>query len=143
MKYFKIEPEVAGGFGENTIIDNTKHPPIISRLNYQFDGWSGDDILETFPCYIVTERLKNEIEKNKYSGCIFDDVEITKSQQFLDLFPYKKLPIFYWLKINGKPNYDDFWISEIDFFLIVSEKVVDILNKFSIENCDIEELGKN
>lgn len=39
MKYCVIEPEVAGGLGENTVIDQSVHPPKIARLHYNFEGW--------------------------------------------------------------------------------------------------------
>ena len=61
--YKYIEPEVAGGLGNETIIDKNYHPPIVKKLHYEFNGWLGDDILESFPCFIVSERLKNEIIK--------------------------------------------------------------------------------
>ena len=60
--YYFIEPEVAGGWGGNTIADTSVHPPKISKLHYQFDGWLGDDLLESFPCFIVSESLKHESE---------------------------------------------------------------------------------
>ena len=56
--FHTLEPEVAGGFGEQTILDNSTHPPDVKWLHYVLDGWLGDDILESFPCYIVTERLR-------------------------------------------------------------------------------------
>ena len=57
MKYYMIEPEVAGEIGENTIYDNydeiinQKKKPIISHLHYIFDGWLGDELLEVTPCF--------------------------------------------------------------------------------------------
>jgi hypothetical protein len=137
MKFYILEPEVAGGFGKNTIIDNSVFPPIIHKLNYQLDGWLGDDLLESFPCYIVTEGIKEMLELIQPSGFIFSDVEITKSDQFRELYPNRKIPKFYWLKIHGKAGYDDFGISD-ENTLVVSEKVLELLKKFKIDNCDIE-----
>jgi hypothetical protein len=31
-----IEPEVAGGLGENTLLDVRTHPPVVTRLHYEF-----------------------------------------------------------------------------------------------------------
>jgi hypothetical protein len=36
MKYFYIQPEVAGGLGKNTVMDRSVHPPIVSRLHHEF-----------------------------------------------------------------------------------------------------------
>jgi hypothetical protein len=31
------------------------HPPIVSRLHLVFDTWEGDDLVERFPTFLVTE----------------------------------------------------------------------------------------
>lgn len=53
-KYYVVEPEVAGGFGINTVFTRTEGKPmVVHKLHYEFDGWLGDSLLETTPCYIV------------------------------------------------------------------------------------------
>lgn len=137
--YKLIEPEVAGGLGEKTELDNSVFPPLVKKLNYEFDGWLGDDILESFPCYIMTERLKKTIESENLSGITFDDVLISKSETFLDLYPDKELSAFFWAKINGEDYQDDFFITEQNG-LAISEKAYSLLQKFNIDQADIEEL---
>ncbi|PZU26013.1 MULTISPECIES: hypothetical protein [Sphingobacterium] len=137
--YKLIEPEVAGGLGEKTELDNSVFPPLVKKLNYEFDGWLGDDILESFPCYIMTERLKRTIESENLSGITFDDVLISKSETFLDLYPDKELPTFFWAKINGEDYQDDFFITEQNG-LAISEKAYSLFQKFNIDQADFEEL---
>jgi len=137
--YFYIEPEVSGGIGDNAIVDTSVHPPRVLKLHYQFDGWLGDDLLETFPCYIVSSSLAKEIELAQLTGFVLDDVEISKSKQFEELYPKKELPIFYWLKVIGTAGKDDFGISE-DYRLIVSSKAINTLQKGKIEMADLEAL---
>lgn len=110
--YKLIEPEVAGGLGEQIQMDNSFFPPLIKNLHYEFKGWLGDDILESFPCYIVTERLRDGIELVKLTGVSFDKVFISKSETFLELYPDRELPNFFWAKINRESNKDDFFITE-------------------------------
>ena len=88
-KYKYIEPEVAGGFGTETVLNANVHPPVVERLHYEFQGWLGDDLLESFPCFIVTEQLANEISFQKLTGIFFDDVKITTSELFSELYPEK------------------------------------------------------
>lgn len=132
-----IEPEVSGGLGEDTKLDNSVHPPKVFNLHYQFDGWMGDDIVESFPCYIVTDDLKKSIENVKLTGIAFDFVKITKSDSFNELYPNQVLPVFHWMKILGKASYDDFGMSE-DHLLVVSEKAFNILKNYNIDNLDYE-----
>jgi hypothetical protein len=114
MSFFVLEPEVAGGLGETTILDNTTHPPLVATLEYAFDTWLGDDLLEAFPCYIVTERLRNALDNSGFTGFGFDDVTITASDFFQETvaYPYTSstLPKFYWLKVGGQAGEDDFGI---------------------------------
>lgn len=54
MKFYILDPEVAGGLGTQTEIDSSVHPPLVKRLHYELDAWMGDDLVQTFPCYLVT-----------------------------------------------------------------------------------------
>ena len=138
MIYLFIEPEVAGGLGPETVIDNSVHTPIVSKLHYQFDGWLGDDILESFPCYIVTDTLKKGLEESDLSGFAFSEVLVTTSSTFEELHPGTELPAFHWLKVTGIDT-NDFWIAS-DHRLVASVKAIEILRSYNIDNADFEEL---
>lgn len=139
MKQYKIiAPEVAGSLGTQTVIDISTHPPLISTLHYEFFGWQGDDILESFPCFIVTEKLKKKIEENKLTGITFDNVIITKSEEFMELYGDLNLPQFYWLKVNGCINIDDFCISKKNYLMVSLEASI-ILKECNLEHSDLLE----
>ncbi len=96
-------------------------------------------MLESFPCFIVTDNLFKELIKNKLTGKIFDKVFVTTSDKFRDLNPQTlSLPNFHWLKVNGKAGVDDFGLS-VDHELVISEKVWSVLQRFKIERADFEE----
>ncbi|WP_287335807.1 hypothetical protein [Mesorhizobium sp.] len=59
--YFYIKPHVAGGLGENTVLDTSVHPPIVSKLHYQIEGWFDSALVTTFPCLLVTEKAKRAL----------------------------------------------------------------------------------
>ncbi len=91
MRYFYIEPEVSGELGGGTSMDTTVHPPKVEKLNYEFSSWLGDDLIESFPCYIVSERLADKLKQSHFSGFVFDDVTVTKSSDFNDISTIKHL----------------------------------------------------
>jgi len=104
-----LGPEVGGGKGPSTIITN--HNDIkagkalfhdVSRLEYRFDGWLGDELMETFPCFIVTESLAETLSSSSLTGLSFDDVLITKSPLFDEVHPGLELPSFRWLRPIGR-----------------------------------------
>jgi hypothetical protein len=105
MQYYVVEPEVAGSWGNKTEFTRTPGAPVfVRKLHYQFDGWLGDDLLESAPCYIATARLADEIGRSQFSGISFADVETSKSAQFEELYPDRDLPKFLWLKPEGNPS---------------------------------------
>ena len=122
--------------GERTELDTTVHPPIVHHLHLQFNGWLGDDLLETFPCFTVTEWLRRAIEKFSFSGCEFDVLEVSTSEMFEELYPNRRLPIFHWLKVFGAPGHDDFGMLS-DARLVVSALLLECLRRFNLQQCDI------
>jgi hypothetical protein len=137
-RFYLLEPEVAGQLGKKTIIDTSRRPPIIKKLHYSFYGWMGDDLLEGFGCFLCSDRLRIYLNDEDLTGYIFKECEIDKSQEFLELHPDLEIPQFHWLAITGTEK-DDFYLSP-NGSLIVSQKSLDILKKFNMKYCDIEEI---
>lgn len=157
MKLFMLEPEVSGEMGSNTVYDNYYEIryngayPKISYLHFVFLGWLGDDILESTPCFIITEKLMDKIKESKLSGCKFQKIEISLSDQFKEMYPNRDMPNFIRLIPTGNVHIedntysnwsrDDFNLSDKSY-LVVSEKALNIIKQFNIDNCDIYELNK-
>lgn len=139
MTFYILDPEVAGGWGPNT--EFTRIPGrrlVVNKLHYQFDGWLGDELLESSPCYIVTERLANAIQHHKLSGCELKAVEVSTSDQFRELYPLRRLPRFAWLDITGTAGVDDFG-TNADGRLVVSERALGTLKTTQLSNCEVSE----
>jgi len=137
MRFYRLSPEVAGGWGRNTVADTAKHPPVVHHLHYQFDGWQGDDLLESFPCFIVTQRLAECLRGTSLNGFELRPVETTKSDLFCDLYGDRELPSFKWLHVTGSAGIDDLGLEEGT--LVVSQQALDFLAKFSLVKCDVKE----
>ena len=139
MTFFKIEPEVSVYMGEMTTYDKSTTPWEIKELHLEFEGWLGNDIVTSSPVFCISSNLKEGLESSSFSGVIgFDTIKITKSENFLELYPNKKLPDFFLLRINGIYKKDDFSIHDGD--LIISEEVLKLLNKYNISEALIKQL---
>ena len=154
---FLLEPEVAGGFGDNTIIENFNNVrakgerPKVAHLHYEFMGWPDDEILERTPCFIVTESLAKDIQKSSLNGYTFENVEISKGDEFEELYPNRDLPKFIRLIPNGlveviDDSYkewsgDDFCMSQKSC-LVVSERAFKMLKSHKLNYCEIVKLNR-
>ena len=133
MVFYAIEPEVAGGFGEHTEIDRTSGKMVVTKLHYELEGWLGDALLESVPCFIGTKALADAIGEKNLTGVALDDVEVTTSTEFQELYPNRAIPKFVWLKITGRPAHDDFGIAP-GLMLVVSERALRTLKNIGISN---------
>jgi hypothetical protein len=136
MTRWYISPEVAGQLGEHTRLDPSQHPPIVMELHYEFDGWLGDDLLEGFPCFLVTEKLAEALKGSELTGWRLKDVAVSKSAIFEDLYPERDLPRFRWLIVDGQQN-DDFSLAD-SLRLEVSDRALDLLRTHAIDHAIIE-----
>jgi hypothetical protein len=134
--FYEIEPEVAGGWGDDTIADTTVHPPVVSTLHYVFDGWLGDSIVESFPCYLVTATLGAALAAAGLSGFDLRSVQIGKSEQFAALYPDRDLPEFRWLHVTGTACINDLGLSG-DNLLVASTSALAVIRQHDCDNCDI------
>jgi hypothetical protein len=150
MKYFLLEPEVAGHFGDHAVVDESTRPPTVSHFHFEFDAWSGDHFISTRRTYLGTETMKGLLKDMQppVSGVEFGTVEISKSPEYYWL--QKKgskeapsaLPQFVWFKITGRAGADDFG-TPAQYGLVVSERILQALQSLKFENCKISEYEKN
>ncbi|TPM45393.1 hypothetical protein FJ951_16200 [Mesorhizobium sp. B2-2-3] len=137
MRYYEVKPDVAGGLGENTVMDPSVHPPAVSKLHYQVEGWFGDALVTTFPCFLVTEEAKRGLLDIGISGATFAPAEVTKSENFLELQPDVELPPFVWLKVDGRAGHDDFGVNQ-KLNLVISERAFDVLDELGLPSASIQ-----
>jgi hypothetical protein len=156
-KLFILHPEVAGGLGPATVISNRPRlnldeeiVPKVLELEYRFDGWLGDEILESFPCFIVTEALAQTLSSASVLGLHFGHVYVTKSEQFEEMSSSVALPQFRRLIPAGQVDlgtdrvvyawsgHDLCLTSRSE--LVVTETALDAMRRHQLSNCDIVEL---
>ena len=141
MDYFLVEPEVAGGIGPESVVDTTKHPPVVTKLHYQFDGWLGDVLIESFPVFIITEDGREVLERYRLSGMTFEIVATSRSQLFMDLHPGRVLPAFHWMKVHGQIGRDDFALAD-DARLVMSHRALSLLRDLGLEHAVVKKFAE-
>ena len=135
MPHHVVEPEVAGGLGERIVVDRSTDPVRVLRLHYQFEGWSGDDLLATHPVFICTDRLGRALGAAGLSGFRLADLAVTTSATFKELYPRRKLPTFRWLQVDGVAEHDDLALRSSR--LVVSDRALCCLRSFSLAQATV------
>lgn len=154
---FLLEPEVAGGLGPNTIITNEDKIKSgqdqnyqIEYLEYVMDDWLGDDLLTSYPVFIITELLASNISASQLKGVKFGQVHITKSELFEDINSDFNLPSFVRLLPQGKVELidkitvsnwsgEDLCLSQNNN-LIVTEVSLNLFRRHTLQYCNIRHL---
>jgi len=136
--FYYVEPETAGGLGDGTVMDTAVTPPYVSVLEYEFSGWMGDELLESFPCFVVTLNLARALKQKQFTGFTLDTVGIKKADEFEMMYPSKILPEFKWLKVHGVAGSSDFGLSQ-DRRLVVSDAALKVIQSCGLKYADIEE----
>lgn len=137
MNHYILDPEVSGGLGPHTKMDTSVHPPVVTELHYEVDAWLGDDLIQSFPCYLVSDRLASRLEEIRATGVKFAPAEVTTSDSF-GKPDDRDLPTFKWMKVVGKPGADDLGLTP-DARLVVSEAILGEMKKFRLNHCIVEE----
>jgi hypothetical protein len=137
MAYYTLEPEVSGGLGEGTVMDSTVQPPRVESLHYEFADWLGDDLVESFPCYLVSKPLAARLTAANLGGFQLRDVAVTLTDEAEEQLGDTSLPDFYWLDVIGTAGHDDIGTTPAGQ-LVVSDQGLALLREFNIDNCDVE-----
>lgn len=143
-QFYQLEPEVAGSLGKNCVINTCVHPPIVSKLEYQLEGWQGDALIESFPCYLITHELADRLIQAELSGYRLAECRIVLSACFTKEYAtnsYRALPRrpeFKWMQITGKAGLHDIGLSDTHM-MVVSKGALKILTLCPLHHCDIEE----
>jgi hypothetical protein len=138
--FYRLQPEVPGGFGERSVLDTSVYPPTVHRLHFEFMGWDGDDLVTSFPCFLVTRSLGRAMLDERLAEFELAEVEVTVDEQFQEVFPETTmlLPAWSWLKPSGEPWASDLWIDE-RADLYVSARALTVIRRFSVAHCEIAE----
>lgn len=134
-KYQVIQPEVVVGLGKGTEFLE-KEPPFktVTKLHLLLEDWLGDDLIECYPCYIVTKELKEKLDNTEFKGFEFLNMTVTKGDNFRDNYQLDKpLPKFYWMKIFGVEGDDDIFIGESNI-LYIENQFLEYLQNISTTN---------
>ncbi len=137
MSFHLLEPEVAGGLGARTVMDTASHPPVVTHLHYEVEGWLGDDLLESTPCFLISPAAAEALRATGVGGFDVAPAEVTVADDVAHVVD-PRVTTFGWLKPNGQAGVDDIGVAP-DASLVVSDRALEVLRRFHLDHCDISD----
>jgi hypothetical protein len=133
---YALEPHVAGELGPTTVLDRSTHPPGIGEVEYVLDLPDSDDIIESFPVFLVSDPLAARL--SQLPGVTFGEATVRPGDNYLELFGDAPHKAYARLHVGAGP---DFWLDDA-LLLNVSDRAMEILREFNLRRCDISKLAK-
>ena len=135
MNYYITEPQVPGYLGSHTTY-TSQFPARVGDMHYVFNSWPCDDIIEAYPCFAVSDRLKAKIEEAGASGVNFLPCSVAMSEDISDS-EGANIPFFWRIEPTGVMRKDDVSLDK-EHRLVVSDKVKRIIEIFKPMDCDFK-----
>jgi hypothetical protein len=132
---YALEPHVAGELGPATrFVDRSVHPPVVADVDYVLDYPDTDDLIESFPVFLVSEPLAARL--SEHPGLGFEPAIVLRSDGYAELHGDAPHKPYVRLLIGDGP---DAWIDD-ELRLCVSDRLMTLLREFDLRRCDVTAL---
>ncbi len=139
MAFYRLIPQMAGfASSDGTKGDQSTPGPQLEFLEFFLDSEPLSDIIGEDNIFLATELLVNELRVLQPSGVVFhhDNVRVLGDINFESGVFQTDNEQWWWLQLLGIPGTDDFGFAD---GMILSQRVMDIFNKFRLDYCIFEE----
>ena len=111
----------------------------MSYVEYVLDYPNADDLIQSFPVYLVTEDMAARLLGAGLSGFEIDEVEVRPSPEYTAAYGRAPHAKYKWLRLDGAES-ADCWLDET-YLLCVSQRMMEVLEAGRLSGCDIVELA--
>jgi hypothetical protein len=136
---FSLEPLVAGELGEGTQLDASTHPPKVAAVEYLLDAPTDDDLIESFPVFLVSDWLAERLVSARLEGFVLDDARVVPSREYKEVYGSAPHKSYRWLRLVPSVTADS-WLDQ-DYQLCVSDRMMDVLREGVLDGSDVTQLA--
>ncbi|MFC7344517.1 hypothetical protein [Saccharopolyspora griseoalba] len=140
--FYWLQPDVPGFLGDRTVLDTTVRPPRVQGvLHFQIDNWFGDDLITSYPCYLVTTTMAAALERSGLGRFEIRGVDVTYgdgAHERLIRHGVGSFAEFRWLDIGGAAGHDDLGLTPRGR-LVVSDAALAVFGQGVLDRCEAEE----
>ena len=136
---YRLEPHVAGELGGATRLDPSQHPPAVSEVEYLLDGPEADELIESFPVFLVSTALAERLSVEGLTGFALGQATVRPGAEYTAMYGDAAHPDYLWLRPDGSAPSEDAWLDH-EYRLCVSDRMMSALQQHRIGRCAIEPL---
>jgi hypothetical protein len=134
MEYYIVEPVADAELGEQAVISFAETPREIINAHVYLFGYPESDLVQAYPLFLATSRLRAAIENSNIRGAIFLPCKVSKSDQYDELSHTTSIPEMFCLEPMGADGVDDL-VYHTETELKASRRFVDLLHSMSHNGC--------
>ena len=134
---YVLQPLVGGELGQDVEFDNSTHPPGIDRVQYVLDYPTSEDLMESFPAYIVSEALAERLVAAGLRGFTLAEAEVLPGENYLALYGDVPHKTYRWLQVAPRTPDADVWLDDAPQ-LCVSDRMMAVLEGADLAGAEIE-----
>ena len=132
---YALEPFVAGQLGEGTRLDLSTRPPTVEAVEYLLDAPTDEDLIESFPVYLVSEGLATMMTDARLEGFTLEEARVARSREYVEIYGDDGHKSYRWLRLRPDANVDC-WIDD-EYRLCVSDRMMAVLAEGVLDECDV------
>jgi len=137
---FALEPLVAGQLGTGTVMDTSVHPPRVSEVEYVLDAPVEDDLIESFPVFLASDKLARDLEQAPLTGFSLEGARVMPSEEFRAAYGNAAVRQWRWLRLMPEQP-TDCWLGT-DYRLCVSDTMFAVLEASTLAGCEVERISE-
>lgn len=132
-----LDPQVAGELGDGTVLDSSTHPPQVSKVDYVLDQSDADELIQSFPVYLVSTNLAPRLQDAGLTGFELSGATVRPSDNYLAIYGNVPPPEYLWLQVTGTAGEADCWLDE-SAQLCVSDRMMTVIEAAGLSDCLVE-----
>ena len=135
---YRLEPHVAGELGRRRS-SIRRQPPIVTAVEYVLDGPDADDLIESFPVFLVSATLAERLDGAGLTGFVLEHAVVRPSADYEAVHGDVPQSPYRWMRLHESGPGADAWLGD-DLRLCVSDRMMEVLRSHRLARCDIERM---
>jgi hypothetical protein len=112
---------------------------MVSQVDYVIDGPDADELIQSFPVFLVSTDLGSRLKDAGLSGFELTGARIRPSDNYQAIYGNEPHLQYLWMQVTGAAGESDCWLDE-SFQICVSDRMMTVIQTAKLADCHVEPL---